>query len=67
MRGSKVMVADVTFVADLSGALFWQGRHLLAVRAYLNIEALPALMRPLAYATPSWYLGTGWSEWPVQP
>ncbi len=42
-------------------------RHLLAVRAYLNIEALPALMRPLAYATPSWYLGTGWSEWPVQP
>lgn len=42
-------------------------RHVLAVRAYLNIEALPALMRPLAYATPSWYLGTGWSEWPVQP
>ena len=42
-------------------------RHVLAARAYLNIEALPALMRPLAYATPSWYLGTGWTEWPVQP
>lgn len=42
-------------------------RHVLATRAYLNIEALPALMRPLAYATPSWYLGTGWTEWPVQP
>jgi phage gp46-like protein len=41
--------------------------YVVAARAYLNIEALPALMRPLAYATPSWYLGTGWTEWPVQP
>src|SRR5512144_457621 len=31
MRASKVMVADVTFVADLSGALFWQERRLLIV------------------------------------
>ncbi|MCK7583658.1 MAG: DUF4390 domain-containing protein [Chromatiales bacterium] len=42
-------------------------RYVVATRAFLNIEALPALMRPLAYATPSWYLGTGWTEWPVQP
>lgn len=41
-------------------------RHLLVARAYLDIEALPSLMRPLAYATPSWYLGTGWIEWPVR-
>jgi hypothetical protein len=44
-----------------------EATHLLEARAYLNIEALPALMRPLAYATPSWYLGTGWTEWPVLP
>src|SRR3954470_17583554 len=31
MRASKVMVADVTFVADLSGALFWQEQSLLVV------------------------------------
>jgi hypothetical protein len=42
-------------------------RYLLALRARLDIEALPALMRPLAYATPSWRLSTGWNEWTVQP
>ena len=31
MRASKVMVADVTFVADLSGALIWQEQRLLVV------------------------------------
>jgi uncharacterized protein len=31
MRASKVMVADVTFVADLTGALFWQEQRLLVV------------------------------------
>src|SRR5213082_3604701 len=31
MRVSKVIVADVTFVADLSGALFWQEQRLLVV------------------------------------
>jgi len=41
-------------------------RYLLALRARLDIEALPMLMRPLAYATPSWRLNTGWTEWPVQ-
>src|SRR6476660_8661017 len=31
MRASRVMVADVTFVADLSGALFWEEQRLLVV------------------------------------
>ena len=31
MRASRVMVADVRFVADLSGALFWQEQRLLVV------------------------------------
>ncbi len=42
-------------------------RHLLQMRARLDIEALPTLMRPLAYATPSWRLNTGWKEWIVTP
>lgn len=43
------------------------GRYLITMRARLDIEGLPTLMRPLAYATPSWHLSTGWKEWPVQP
>lgn len=31
MRASKVTIADVTFVADVSGALFWQEQRLLIV------------------------------------
>ena len=31
MRASKVTIADVTFVADLSGALFWEEQRLLVV------------------------------------
>ena len=31
MRVSKVTIADVVFLADLSGALFWQQQHLLVV------------------------------------
>src|SRR5256885_11158127 len=31
MRASKVMVADVSLLADLSGALFWQEQRLLVV------------------------------------
>jgi len=43
------------------------GRYLVTLRARLDIEALPTLMRPLAYASLSWHLSTGWNEWPVQP
>jgi len=42
-------------------------RHLVALRAHLDIESLPVIMRPLAYVTPSWRLNTGWIEWPVTP
>src|SRR5256885_9788325 len=31
MRASKVTISDVPFVADLSGALFWQEQSLLVV------------------------------------
>ena len=31
MRASKVTISDVTFVADLSGALFWREQRLLVV------------------------------------
>ena len=31
MRASKVTISDVTFVADVSGALFWQEQRLLVI------------------------------------
>ncbi len=41
-------------------------RHQLRVRVRLDIESLPTVMRPLAYASPSWRLSSGWTSWPVQ-
>lgn len=41
-------------------------RYLLQLRARLDIEALPMLMRPLAYTMPSWRLSTGWTEWQIE-
>lgn len=37
----------------------------LRLRAHLDIEALPAPLRPVAYTTPSWHLNSGWSAWSV--
>lgn len=58
-----------TFTIPLTAkkVLLPDARHLMVLRARLDIEALPVVMRPLAYATPSWRLSTGWTEWPVQP
>jgi len=39
--------------------------YALRLRAYLDIEALPAPLRPVAYTTPSWHLNSGWTVWNV--
>jgi hypothetical protein len=31
----------------------------------LDIEALPLPLRPIAYISPSWYLGSSWYQWRV--
>jgi len=36
-----------------------------SLKAYLNIEALPLPMRPLAYITPGWYLRSNTRQWPL--
>lgn len=38
-----------------------------SIKAYLNIEALPLPMRPIAYITPGWYLQSNVYEWPLNP
>ena len=37
------------------------------LRAYLDIEALPSPLRPLAYITPDWRLGSEWYKWSLKP
>lgn len=44
-----------------------EGDYVLDVRASLDIEALPAPLRPVAYTSLSWHLNSGWSTWKVAP
>ena len=41
-------------------------RYSLKLRVHLDIESLPAPLRPLAYVTPSWHHSSGWTTWAVQ-
>lgn len=37
------------------------------LRAQLDIEALPAPLRPIAYLSPSWRLKSRWQSWSISP
>ena len=37
------------------------------VRTYLDIESLPAPMRPIAYISSQWQLESDWFSWPLKP
>ncbi len=41
--------------------------YYVEVRASLDIESLPAPLRPVAYTSLAWHLSSGWTEWHVQP
>jgi len=38
----------------------------LSIRARLDIESLPAPLRLVAYISPAWRLGSGWSQWDLE-
>lgn len=40
--------------------------YYLRVRTHLDIESLPAPMRPLAYISSDWALASDWYKWPLQ-
>ena len=42
-------------------------QHTWRIRASLDIEALPAPLRPLAYLKSLWSRGTEWYEWQLEP
>ncbi len=43
------------------------GAYIARLRARLDIESLPAPLRPIAYISPSWRLGSDWYEWNFAP
>lgn len=40
-------------------------RYQVRMRTYLDIESLPAPMRPLAYISSDWKLDSNWVSWPL--
>lgn len=37
----------------------------IELRARLDLESLPAPLRPLAYISPSWRMSSGWYQWKI--
>ena len=42
-------------------------RYDVLLHTYLDLEALPAPMRPIAYISSEWRLESDWYQWPLQP
>lgn len=42
-------------------------RYHVELHTYLDLEALPAPMRPIAYISSQWRLESDWYRWPLQP
>ena len=40
-------------------------RYQVKMRTFLDIESLPAPMRPLAYISSDWQLDSDWVSWPL--
>ena len=41
--------------------------YYVRMRTYLDIESLPAPMRPIAYISSQWQLESDWFSWPLKP
>jgi len=41
--------------------------YYVRLRTYLDIESLPAPMRPIAYISSQWQLESDWFTWPLKP
>lgn len=50
----------------LTTALKPDAEYRVNVRVALDIEALPSLLRPVAYTSRAWDLNSGWTTWKVQ-
>lgn len=52
-------------VMEVPNPLQRDGDYRLKLRARLDIEALPAPLRPVAYTSSAWRLSSGWKKWKV--
>lgn len=43
------------------------GNYYIRMRTFLDIESLPAPMRPIAYISSQWQLESDWFSWPLKP
>ena len=43
-----------------------EDQYYVRLRTYLDIESLPAPMRPIAYISSQWQLESDWFEWPLK-
>ncbi len=59
------MLNDVTLKLDEPAAP--GAAHVVDLRVSLDIEALPAPLRPVAYTSFPWHLNSGWSTWKITP
>lgn len=57
-------LADLTLTVGTP--VLRDAEYRLDVRARLDIEALPTLLRPLAYTSRAWDLNSGWTTWEPQ-
>jgi hypothetical protein len=60
------MGALADLALPLNAPLAPDAQYHLEVRVALDIEALPALLRPVAYTSRAWHLNSGWTTWKVQ-
>ncbi|BBL76521.1 DUF4390 domain-containing protein [Methylomagnum ishizawai] len=66
LRASLDALGEIRGWRALPKAAFAPGReYWVGLAAKLDIEALPLPLRPLAYVSPGWYLGSPWFRWRV--
>jgi len=41
------------------------GEYTVAVRSRIDVNALPAPLRPTALLSPAWQLSSDWTQWPI--
>lgn len=57
-RIREIPLAEAALLDDAS-------EYRIELRARLDLESLPAPLRPLAYISPSWRMSSGWYEWKI--
>ena len=68
LSGAVSALSQLQSLPILDSNLTKEGaRYLVRLRTFLDLESLPAPMRPVAYISSEWRLESDWYEWPLQP